>query len=56
MVQQNLLKENPKLTADMLSEKLTLSRGTVEYNILKLKKTGVLIRHGSARNGYWDVK
>ena len=27
----------------------------IENNIKKLKEYGILIRHGSPKNGYWEV-
>ena len=28
---------------------------SVEKNIRKLKEYGILVRHGSPRNGYWEI-
>ena len=28
---------------------------SIEKNIKKLKELGILIRHGSPKNGYWEV-
>jgi ATP-dependent DNA helicase RecG len=33
----------------------TLQR-TVEYNIKKLRDLGIIVRHGGARYGYWELK
>ncbi len=28
---------------------------SIEKNIKKLKELGILVRHGSPKNGYWEV-
>lgn len=38
-----------------MAEALSVSSRTVEKNIKILREQGVLIRHGSARNGYWEI-
>ena len=49
------LASNPNLTATDLSIKTGLSIRAIEKNIKKLKDNGLLVRHGSARAGYWEV-
>lgn len=49
------LASNPSMTATDLSLKTGLSSRAIEKNIKKLKDNGLLVRHGSARAGYWEV-
>ena len=49
------LASNPNMTATDLSLKTGLSIRAIEKNIKKLKDCGLLVRHGSARAGYWEV-
>ena len=50
-----LLKENPKYTALDLSEKLNLTKKTIERNFKLLKENNIIQRGGSKRDGYWIV-
>ena len=43
------------LSAKKIAEKLGLGSRSIEKNIKKLKTLGFLIRHGSPKNGYWEV-
>jgi ATP-dependent DNA helicase RecG len=49
-----LIKEDPKISAKKLSEKVTISTRKIEENISKLKKLGILVRVGGTR-GYWEI-
>lgn len=51
----NLLLSNHRLSAVKIGEQLGLGSRSIEKNIKKLKELGVLIRHGSPKNGYWEV-
>lgn len=51
----NLLLGDKKLSAAKMAEQLALGSRGVEKNIKKLKEMGVLVRHGSPKNGYWEV-
>ena len=46
---------NNQLSASKLAEKIGISRRNIEINLRKLKEYGILIRHGSPKNGYWEV-
>ena len=50
-----LLRGNKRLSAKKISEQLGVGSRSIEKNIKKLKTLGVLIRHGSPKNGYWEV-
>ena len=51
-----LLENNSKLTAEKIAAKLGISKRQVERLISQLKNKGLLIRHGSSKAGYWEVK
>ena len=42
--------------AKKMAETIGISSRNVEANIKKLKKCGILIRHGSPKSGYWEIK
>ena len=50
-----LLSEDSKLSAAKLSEKIGIASRNIEMNIKTLKDKGILIRHGSPKNGYWEI-
>ena len=50
-----LLSEDYQLSAVKLAEKIGVVRRNIENNIKKLKEYGILIRHGSPKNGYWEI-
>ena len=50
-----LLSEDHQLSAVKLAEKIGVVRRNIENNIKKLKEYGILIRHGSPKNGYWEI-
>jgi len=51
-----LLSRNAQLSAKKMAETIGISSRNVEANIKKLKKCGILIRHGSPKSGYWEIK
>ena len=46
---------NNRISAKQIAEEISLSVRAVEKNIKELREKGMLIRHGSARGGYWEV-
>jgi predicted HTH transcriptional regulator len=52
----NLLLDNPKMTGASLATAIGISKRNIEINIRKLKEIGLLIRHGSNKGGYWEVR
>ena len=50
-----LIKEDPKITQEMMSKELNLARSTISSNIKKLKIKGIIDRIGSDRIGYWKI-
>ena len=51
----SLILEDEGLSAVKIAKQLGLGNSTVEKNMKKLKEKGLLIRHGSPKNGYWEV-
>lgn len=49
------IKENPKLSAVKIAEKLNVNSRTVERNIKQLKEFNILERIGHDYGGYWKV-
>ena len=50
-----LLSEDHQLSAVKLAEKIGVVSRNIENNIKKLKEYGILIGHGSPKNGYWEI-
>lgn len=50
-----LLRNDQQLSAKKIAEQLRVGSRSIEKNIKKLKTLGLLIRHGSPKNGYWEV-
>jgi ATP-dependent DNA helicase RecG len=50
-----LVKENPNITINMLSETIGISTTAIENNIKALKQSNVLKRVGSDKSGKWEV-
>lgn len=50
-----LLLKNNQLSAAKLAKKIGIASRNIESNIKKLKELGILVRHGSPKNGYWEV-
>ena len=48
------IKDNPRISARILAEKIPLSQRKVEENIAKLKAKKLLLRVGGTR-GYWEI-
>lgn len=50
-----LLSQDAQLSAKKIADVIGISSRNIESNIKKLKKCGILIRHGSPKNGYWEI-
>ena len=50
-----LLSQDAQLSAKKIAAKIGISSRNIESNIKKLKECGILIRHGSPKNGYWEI-
>ena len=51
----NLLLYDRQQSAAKIAEQLGMGSRSIEKNIKKLKELGILNRHGSPKNGYWEV-
>ena len=47
--------ENNLISAAVMADKLSISLRAVEKHIKELRDAGILIRHGSARGGSWEI-
>ena len=54
---QNMSVGTEELTGRMweLADRIDISRRTVENNIKKMKESDIVVRHGSPKNGYWEI-
>jgi Fic family protein len=52
----HLIKQNNKITAAEISERLHISLSTAKRKIKELKEKGILERIGSDKTGYWRIK
>ncbi|MFH1452403.1 MAG: winged helix-turn-helix transcriptional regulator [Armatimonadota bacterium] len=50
-----LIKANPKITQKEIIDKTGLTRRGVEWNLKKLKNTGILKRIGPDKGGHWKL-
>ena len=50
-----LLSENSELSASAIAKRLSLSPRAIEKHIKDLRESGLLIRHGPDKGGYWEV-
>lgn len=51
----NILRENPRLSAQRIADQMGMSTRQVERLLAKLKKNGRIERIGAAKNGYWRI-
>ena len=52
----NLIRKEPKITANEIANILNLSKRQCERIIADLKNKGILSRRGTNRTGYWIVE
>lgn len=52
----HIIRANAKITIPELAERLNRTSRTIERQIQKLKEAGSIIRIGSTKAGYWEVK
>lgn len=50
-----LIRNNNKASASEIAKALSVTQRTVERYIKELREDGVLVRHGAARGGYWEI-
>lgn len=51
----NLIKESPTISGRQMSEKLSVSRRTIERDLSALQKSGILKHEGKDNDGVWVV-
>jgi len=51
----NIMKELPNITKPQLAERMSLSKSTIDREIKKLIESGLIIRSGSNKTGFWEV-
>lgn len=51
----SLLRQDGKLSADMLAKSIGITQRQAQRILSKLKEDGKLMRHGANKNGYWEV-
>lgn len=49
------IRNNPKITRNELAVILGITADGVKYHLQKMTLDGIIIRHGSARGGYWEI-
>lgn len=52
----DIIREDERISALAISEKLGISSRAIEKNIKQLRESGILIRKGAARGGYWEIR
>ena len=52
----DIMKSNPKITIDDMSEKAGIKKRTLERKVKELKEKGFIKRKGSKKDGEWVVK
>lgn len=52
----NLVKEHTNITTTQMAERLGVTKRTILRDIEALKKKGLIIRVGSEKAGYWELK
>lgn len=50
-----LLRQDGRLSANMLSASLGITVRQAQRILAKLKEEGKIMRHGANKNGYWEV-
>ncbi len=51
----SLLKQDGKMSANMLAVSMGITQRQAQRILAKLKEEGRIIRHGANKNGYWEV-
>lgn len=51
----SMMKENDRITYDLLAQQLSRTRETIRVHISSLISQGIITRIGADKNGYWQV-
>ena len=50
-----IIRKDPSITIRKIATMLEISEKTVFRSLAKLKRLGLVVRHDSDKNGYWEV-
>lgn len=50
------IRNNPKITRNELASILGITSDGVKYHLQKMTIEGIIVRHGSARGGHWEIR
>lgn len=51
----DLIKENPRMSANEMSEVLSVTQRTIERDLAAMQKQGIIIREGNVKSGRWVI-
>ena len=51
----NLIKDNPEITRNEMSEKINVTIDSIKYNLDKLKTQGIIKHIGPTKKGKWEI-
>jgi len=51
-----LIEYNSKITRKEMAREIGISEDGIKYNLNKLKEKGIIIRKGTLRSGYWEIR
>ena len=51
----DIIKKKPEITQDQIAEIVGISRRGIEWNLKKLKESGILKRVGGRKTGHWEI-
>jgi predicted HTH transcriptional regulator len=51
-----MIEKDNRISAAKIAEELKMSVRAIEKDIKELRTMGILIRHGAARGGYWEIR
>jgi ATP-dependent DNA helicase RecG len=51
-----LIEFNPRITRKEMAREIDISENGIKYNLNKLKDKGIIIRKGTLRAGFWEIR
>jgi predicted HTH transcriptional regulator len=51
-----LIENNPEITRKEMAREIGISEDGIKYNLNKLREKGIIIRKGTLRAGYWEIR
>jgi len=51
-----LIEYNPKITRKEMAREIGISEDGIKYSLNRLKEKGIIIRKGTLRGGYWEIR